>query len=60
MWLPFLFLYEHILQGRQLGNYFPNQVASSKILGAMATKMPGGRGGGGLPYETDGDARHLA
>ena len=39
MWLPFLFLYEHILHGRQLGDYFPNQVASSKILGAMATKM---------------------
>ena len=57
MWLPFLFLYERILQGRQLGNYFPNQVASSKILGAMATKMPGG---GGLPYETDGDAGRLA
>ena len=57
MWLPFLFLYERILQGRQLGNYFPNQVASSKILGAMATKMPGG---GGLPYETDGDACRLA
>ena len=28
-----------ILHGRQLGDYSPNQVASSKILGAMATKM---------------------
>ena len=39
MWLPFLFLYERILHGHQLGDYFPNQVASSKILGALATKM---------------------
>ena len=34
-----MFLYVRILHGRQLGDYFPNQVASSKILGAMATKM---------------------
>ena len=31
--------HEPILHGRQLGDYSPNQVASSKILGAMATKM---------------------
>ena len=31
--------HESILHGRQLGDYSPNQVASSKILGAMATKM---------------------
>ena len=38
-WLPFLFLYEPILHRCQLGDYFPNQVARSKILGATATKM---------------------
>ena len=38
-WLPFLFLYKPILHGRQLGDYFPNQVARSKILGSTATKM---------------------
>ena len=37
--ITIFFLYEPILHGRQLGDYFPNQVASSKILGAMATKM---------------------
>ena len=31
--------HEPILHGCQLGDYSPNQVASSKILGAMATKM---------------------
>ena len=31
--------HEPILHGRHLGDYSPNQVASSKILGAMATKM---------------------
>ena len=31
--------HEPILHGRQLGDYSRNQVASSKILGAMATKM---------------------
>ena len=31
--------HEPILHGRQLGDYSPNQVASSKNLGAMATKM---------------------
>ena len=31
--------HEPILHGRQLGDYSPNQVTSSKILGAMATKM---------------------
>ena len=31
--------HEPILHCRQLGDYSPNQVASSKILGAMATKM---------------------
>ena len=31
--------HEPILHGRQLGDYSQNQVASSKILGAMATKM---------------------
>ena len=28
-----------ILHGHQLGDYFPNQVASSKILSTMVTKM---------------------
>ena len=31
--------HEPILHGRQIGDYSRNQVASSKILGAMATKM---------------------
>ena len=31
--------HEPILHGRQLGDYSPNQVASSKILGTMATTM---------------------
>ena len=31
--------HEPFLHGRQLGDYSPNQVTSSKILGAMATKM---------------------
>ena len=31
--------HEPILHGRQLGDYSPNQVTNSKILGAMATKM---------------------
>ena len=31
--------HEPILHGRQLGDYSRNQVASSKILGAMVTKM---------------------
>ena len=31
--------HEPILHGRHLGDYSPNQVASSKILSAMATKM---------------------
>ena len=33
------FLQESVFSGRQLGNYFQNQVANSKILVAMAPKV---------------------
>ena len=39
--ITIFFLYEPILHGRQLGDYFPNQVASSKILGANGRNLKG-------------------
>ena len=37
--LSFLFIQVSTLYGRQLGDYFPNQVASTEILVAMAPKL---------------------
>ena len=47
------FLQLSVFSGRQLGDYFPNQIASTKILVAMAPKVV-------AAYVAEGESGYIA